>query len=190
MRMVRTAAALALTLGVAGCALAGPAATASPYAPRTAASIGATPTPGPTPSPKALLSMLPAKIGTTELHTFPVGQDWLARLATRLGIEIGELEVAYASDHGAAFVQMYAIRAAGIQAAQLLAALVTVAYPSGTAEVSSKTIAGRDVTVINQPETANRLGTFYAFAVGDTLIVAEAFAEPVVERAFQAVPGT
>jgi hypothetical protein len=50
-------------------------------------------------------------------------------------------------------------------------------------------IAGRKVTVINQPETANRLGTFYAFAIGDTLIVAEAFAEPVVERAFQALPG-
>ena len=134
--------------------------------------------------------MLPARIGTTELHTFPVGQDWLARLATRLGMETGDLQVAYASDHGAAFVQMYAIRAKGIHAAELLAGLAMVAYPSGKAEVSAKTIAGRSVTVINQPETANRLGTFYAFAVGDTLIVAEAFAEPVVERAFQALPAT
>ena len=105
-------------------------------------------------------------------------------------METGDLQVAYASDHGAAFVQMYAIRAKGIHAAELLAGLAMVAYPSGKAEVSAKTIAGRSVTVINQPETANRLGTFYAFAVGDTLIVAEAFAEPVVERALQALPGS
>jgi hypothetical protein len=190
MRMVRLIAALALTLGMAACANAGlPAATAPLSTLSSGASIAATPTPRPTASPKALQSILPANIGTTELHTFPVGQDWLARLATTLGIELRDLKVAYASDHGAAFVQMYAMRAAGLDAARLLAALQAVAYPTGEADVTSMMIAGRNVTVINQPETANRLGTFYAFAMGDTLIVAEAFAEPVVERAFQALPG-
>ncbi|MDQ2933914.1 MAG: hypothetical protein M3R49_02845 [Chloroflexota bacterium] len=134
--------------------------------------------------------MLPVRIGSTELHTFPVGQDWLARLASKLGIGTKPVAVAYASDHGAAFVQMYAIRVEGIDAGRLLGRLVAVAYPSGDVEVTSKLIAGRNVTVINQPTTAYRLGTFYAFAAGDTLIVAEAFAEPVVERAFQALPGS
>jgi hypothetical protein len=133
--------------------------------------------------------MLPVRIGTTVLHTFPVGQDWLTRLASRLGVSRSSLDVAYASDHGAAFVQMYAIRALGFDTSQLLATLAAVAYPTGKADVSSKTIAGREVTVINQAKTANRLGTFYAFGIGDALIVAEAFAEPVVERAFQALPG-
>ena len=132
--------------------------------------------------------MLPVRIGTTVLHTFPVGQDWLARLGSQLGVSRSGLDVAYASDHGAAFVQMYAIRAAGRDTPRLLTALAAVAYPTGTADVSSKTIAGREATVINQAETASRLGTFYAFGIGDTLIVAEAFAEPVVERAFEALP--
>jgi hypothetical protein len=134
--------------------------------------------------------MLPVRIGSTELHTFPVGQDWLARLASKLGIGTKSLAVAYASDHGAAFVQMYAIRVEGIDTARLLTGLAQVAYPSGDVDLSSKLIAGRNVTVINQPATADRLGTFYAFGEGDTLIVAEAFAEPVVERAFQALPGS
>jgi hypothetical protein len=181
--------AVALTLCAAGCAARGvPSAGAS--SPVTAVtSISATPTLGPTPSPVPLQAMLPARIGTTVLHTFPVGQDWLARLASELGVSRSSLDVAYASDHGAAFVQMYALRSTGLDTPRLLTALAAVAYPTGKADVSSKTIAGREVTIINQAETANRLGTFYAFGIGDTLIVAEAFAEPVVERAFQALPG-
>jgi len=132
--------------------------------------------------------MLPVRIGTTVLHTFPLGQDWPARLANQLGVSRSSLDVAYASDHGAAFVQMYAIRSTGLDTPRLLTALAAVAYPKGKADVRSKTIAEREVTVINQPETANRLGTFYAFGIGDMLIVAEAFAEPVVERAFRSLP--
>lgn len=180
---------MALAFCIASCASGDRPSTVASSPVVAVASIAATPTPGPTPSPKALQAMLPVRTGTTELHTFPVGQDWLARLATRLGIAASDLHAAYASDHGAAFVQMYAIRVAGFDTRQLLAALATVAYPTGQAEVSSKMIAGREVTIINQPETAIRLGTFYAFGIGDTLIVAEAFAEPVVERAFQALPG-
>jgi len=187
--MGRLIAAAALTLCAAGCGARGvpSAGASSPIA--AVASIAATPTAGPTPSPVPLEAMLPVRIGTTVLHTFPVGQDWLARLGSQLGVSRSGLDVAYASDHGAAFVQMYAIRAAGRDTPRLLTALAAVAYPTGKAAVSSKTIAGREVTVINQPETANRLGTFYAFGIGDTLIVAEAFAEPVVERALQALPG-
>ena len=186
--MRRLLVAVALTLCAAGCAARGVPSAGAPSPVAAVASITAPPTAGPTPSPVPLQAMLPARIGATVLHTFPVGKDWLARLASELGVSRRRLDVAYASDHGAAFVQMYAIRAAGVDTPRLLTALAAVAYPTGSADVSSKTIAGREVTVINQPETTNGLGTFYAFGIGDTLIVAEAFAEPVVERAFQALP--
>jgi len=188
--MIRVIAAAAVILCTAACATAAVPSTARPSTLSAAASIAETATLGPTPSPRPLQSMLPVRIGSTELHTFPVGQDWLARLASKLGIGMKRLAVAYASDHGAAFVQMYAIRVEGIDTARLLGGLAEVAYPSGDVDLSSKLIAGRNVTVINQPATADRLGTFYAFGEGDTLIVAEAFAEPVMERAFQALPGS
>lgn len=185
--MGRVAAVVFLVLAVAGCARVEQTA-ASPSTRPVTAPIASTPTSGATPSPKALQAMLPARIGTTVLHTFPVGQDWLARLTSELGIRRADLQVAYASDHGAAFVQMYAIRADRLSRARLSAALAAVAYPSGEVAMSSMVIAGRTVTVIDQPATRQRLGTFYAFGIGDTLIVAEAFAETVVERAFESLP--
>ncbi len=90
---------------------------------------GRIPTPSPRRTSGALQGLLPADFRGTEAHTFPVGQDMLARLAAAIGIRRRALEAAYASDHGPAFVQMYALRAAGHDPQELLDALPQAAYP-------------------------------------------------------------
>ena len=52
----------------------------------------------------------------------------LARLATAIGVRRRALEAAYASDHGPAFVQIFALRAAGHDPQELLDALPQAAY--------------------------------------------------------------
>ena len=99
------------------------AAQTEPSAASSSAPAGASPTPQPTPDERPLQGLLPADFRGTEAHTFPVGQDMLARLAAAIGIRRRALEAAYASDHGPAFVQMYALRAAGHDPQELLDAL-------------------------------------------------------------------
>jgi hypothetical protein len=133
-----------------------------------------------------LQGLLPADFRGTEAHTFPVGQDMLARLAAAIGIRRRALEAAYASDHGPAFVQMYALRAAGHDPQELLDALPQAAFPGASASsitVEPGQLAGRRVVVISEPSQAQSIGSFYAFVDGGTLIVAQALAEPVAEAA-------
>ena len=59
-----------------------------------------------------LEAVLPRELDGVELHSFAVGEDILARLASRFGVVPDDLETAFASDHGARFLQMYAIQAA------------------------------------------------------------------------------
>jgi hypothetical protein len=147
-------------------------------------------TPEPTPDDRPLQGLLPVDFRGVEAHTFPVGQDMLARLATALGIRRRALEVAYASDHGPAFVQMYALRANGHEADELLDALAQAAYAgaSGSVTVEERQLGDRRVTVISEPSQAVSIGSFYALVDGGTLIVAQALAEPVAEAAFQELP--
>ena len=76
-----------------------------------------------------LEALLPRELDGVELHTFAVGEDILARLASRFGVTPGELETAFASDHGARFLQMYAIRLPGTTADELAEGWSLVAYP-------------------------------------------------------------
>lgn len=162
-----------------------------PSAASSSAPAGASPTPEPTPDQRPLQGLLPADFRGTEAHTFPVGQDMLARLAAAVGIRRRALKVAYASDHGPAFVQMYALRAAGHDPLELLDALPQSAYPSaraGSITVEAGQLGDRAVTVISEPNLAGTIGSFYAHVDGGTLIVAQALAEPVAEAAFDELP--
>jgi hypothetical protein len=155
------------------------------------APANASPTPQSTPDVRPLQGLLPAGFRGTEAHTFPVGQDMLARLAAAIGIRRRSLEAAYASDHGPAFVQLYALRAAGHDPHELLAVLPAAAYPSapaGSVTVEPGQLADRSVTVISKPSQAGTIGSFYALIDGGTLIVAQALAEPVAQAAFDELP--
>lgn len=155
---------------------------ATPSAPRTAE---------PSPDARSLQDLLPADFRGVEAHTFPVGQEMLARLATAIGVRRRALEAAYASDHGPAFVQMFALRAAGHDPQELLDALPQAAYsiaPAGSVTVEPGQLGDRQVTVISEPSEAGTIGSFYAFVDGGTLIVAQALAEPVAEAAFEELP--
>lgn len=114
----------------------------------------------------------------------------LARLATELDMATDDLEVAFASDHGANFVQMYALRAPGHSADEILAGLVLVAFPDAqeTTTSTEQRLGVRMVTVISEPTEAARLGTLYCLADGQVLIVAQAFTEAVAEAAFDELP--
>ncbi len=115
----------------------------------------------------------------------------LARLAAAVGIRRRALEAAYASDHGPAFVQMYALRATGHDPQELLDALPQAAYPSapaGSISVAPGRLGDRDVTVVSEPNEAGTIGSFYALVDGGTLIVAQALVEPVAEAAFEELP--
>jgi len=149
------------------------------------------PTPQPTPDNRPLQGLLPADFRGTEAHTFPVGQDMLARLAAAVGIRRRVLEAAYASDHGPAFVQMYALRATGHDPQELLDALPQAAYPeapAGSITVAPGQLGDRSVTVISEPNAAGTIGSFYALIDGGTLIVAQALVEPVAESAVGELP--
>ncbi|HEX5578622.1 MAG TPA: hypothetical protein VFY43_03050 [Candidatus Limnocylindria bacterium] len=187
--------ALLLTLAtVAACSIPPTPPAALPTSPTEMAipSSASTPTSAaPTPDARRLQDLLPADFRGTEAHTFAVGQDMLARLATALGIRRRALEAAYASDHGPAFVQMYALRAPGHDPQELLDALPGAAYPAapaGAITVEVGQLAGRAVTVITEASQAATIGSFYAFTDGGALIVAQALAEPVAEAAFDELP--
>ena len=83
-----------------------------------------------------LQGQLPSQLGEVELHTFAVGQDILDRLVAHLGVAPDEVEVAYASEHGARFFQIYALRLSGSPASSLATAWAAVAYPPDVTDVS------------------------------------------------------
>jgi hypothetical protein len=159
--------------------------TAATTSPATAS---ASQTSEPTPDERPLQDLLPVDFRGVEAHTFPVGQEMLARLAAAIGIRRRALEAAYASDHGPAFVQMFALRVAGRQPQELLDALPAAAFPNAlpdAASITEQRLAGRRVTVISEPSAAATIGAFYAAIDGGTLIIAQALAEPVAEAAFE-----
>ena len=170
---------------------------AAPAEPSQSPSAIATPSASVTPAASAtaedlppLQAQLPSQLGGVELHTFAVGQDILDRLATHLGVEPEEVEAAYASEHGARFFQMYAIRLARSPASSLATAWAAVAYPPDVTDVSvaEETLDGRVVTVVNAPSAAARLGTFYLLPRDETLLVVQAFDRETAGEALSALP--
>lgn len=137
-----------------------------------------------------LATMLPIELGGVELHTFAVGEDTIGRLASNLGISVEELEARFASDHGARFLQMYALRAPSLGGPELVEAWTAVAYPPDVtdATISEESVAGRPVTVVNAPSAASRLGTYYVYDSHDTLIVVQAFDPQVAAEALAVLP--
>lgn len=121
-----------------------------------------------------------------------MAQDLLDRLAAALHVPVESVEAAYASEHGARFIQMLAIRVPGVDPDDLLDLFPGIAYPpdaSGEPEVGTATLAGRDVVVVHHPALAPRLGTFYGFTDGGVLIVVEALGPDAAEAAVAAMPG-
>ncbi|HEY7463380.1 MAG TPA: hypothetical protein VH987_02955 [Candidatus Limnocylindria bacterium] len=180
--------------GTATAALPTPSLSATSSEPSATASAAGSSSQQPSPAAddRPLQDLLPADFADTEAHTFAVGQEMLAALAAGVGASPDDLEVAFASDHGPAFVQMFAIRIAGHEPQELLDALPEAAYPEETPDsivVDEAQLGGRDVTVISQPEEVARLGTFYALIDGGTLIVAQTLAEEVAAAAIEALPG-
>lgn len=185
-----------LTLAMSGCA--GPPAStsllASPSPTVSTSEVGAVASAEPSASQLTpLAEVLPTELHGLALHTFAVGEDILARLAIELGVEPDDLETAFASEHGALFLQMYAIRLRGTTAAELAEGWSLVAYPPDVVDVAiaGETIDGTAITVVNSPSTASRLGTFYLdylSAPGETLIVVQAFDFSVAVEALASVP--
>ena len=195
MRPFRISALVVTVAALSACGAAPAPGAGSPGAANSPTTSAAGPTPSPTaePTPDArpLQSLLPADFRGTEAHTFSVGQEMLAHLATAIGVRRRALQAAYASDHGPAFVQMYALRVRGHDPQELLDALPQAAYPNAPADsitVEAGQLGDRQVTVISHSGQAATIGSFYAFTNGDTLIVAQAFAEPVAEAAFEELP--
>lgn len=137
-----------------------------------------------------LADLLPRELGGVELHTFAVGQDTVARLLTAVGATSSELEIAYASDHGARFLQLYALRVEGVDGETLLNAFANAAYDPAAGEIdrSHDEIGGKAVSVINQPASAQRIGTFYAYVLGNALLVAQALDRPTAEEGLAGLP--
>ena len=134
-------------------------------------------------------AMLPTELGGVELHTFAVGQDSLQRLASQVALDLADLDVRYASEHGARFLQMYAIRAPGVGGPELVDAWAAVAYPADITDVahSEQVIGTTTVRVSHAPSAAARLGTYYAFSLDDTLLVVQAFDPAVAAEAVAAL---
>ena len=134
--------------------------------------------------------MLPVELGGVELHTFAVGQDTVERLAARLGVDTEALELRYASEHGARFLQMYAIRASGVDGRDLVEAWAEVAYPDDVTDVTvgEQPFGGKAVTVIHSPSEGARLGTYYSYSAEDTLLVVQAFDPAVAAEALASLP--
>ena len=188
---------VALTLAVSGCA--GPPASGSPLAsPSPSPSVSASEVAAVASAERSasqltpLAEVLPTEVDGLALHTFAVGEDILARLAIQLCVEPADLETAFASEHGALFFQMYAIRLPGTTAAELAEGWSLVAYPPDITdvEIAGETIDGTAITVVNSPSAAYRLGTFYldANGPGETLIVVQAFDISVAVEALASVP--
>ncbi|MEX1156927.1 MAG: hypothetical protein WED12_07130 [Chloroflexota bacterium] len=187
MRHVTRLTAMALVLALAGCAALPP---GSPsFGPSTAASESpsAIGEPGGTPVP--IGTLLPRELHGVELHTFAVGQDSVARLLDELDATPSDLEIAYASEHGARFLQMYALRVRGYDGVTLLDAFALAAYDPATGEVSrtEEVIAGRDVSVVTQATSADRLGTLYLVALDDALVVVQALDRSTAEDGLSAI---
>ncbi len=183
--------ALILPIVLAACSAAAPAepsqspaATATPSA-RATPSVAATPEDLP-----PLQGQLPSQLGEVELHTFAVGQDILERLAAHLDVAPEAVEAAYASEHGARFFQMYAIRLPGSAASSLATAWAAVAYPPEVTDVSvtDETIDDLAVTVVHAPSAAARLGTFYLLPGDETLVVVQALDRETAEEALAGLP--
>jgi hypothetical protein len=187
---------VALTVAMSACA--GPAGSSSPIPSATpsavvtpSAALDAAASPEPSASATIpLTAVLPSELNGIELHTFAVGEDILARLATQLGVARSELETAFASEHGARFLQMYAVRVRGATGVALADGWAAVAYPPeiGDVTVGDEMLAGRTITVVDSPSTAYRLGTFYLDPRGDVLIVVQAFDLAVAVEALASVP--
>lgn len=158
--------------------------------PSVAASRTLPETTAPIVAERSLDDMLPAELGGVELHTFAVGEDALERLAVRLGLRPEELGVRNASEHGARFLQMYAIRAPGVSGRELLEAWDEAAYPEDILDATStqRTVSGKAVTATHSPSAASRLGTYYSYSVADTLLVVQAFDREVAAEALAALP--
>ncbi|HJP72502.1 MAG TPA: hypothetical protein VJ975_12365 [Candidatus Limnocylindria bacterium] len=122
----------------------------------------------------AIGDYLPVKLDGVELHTFAVAQDVTARLGQAVG---APLELAYASEHGARFIQTIAIRAPGTDASALAMLFPAAAFPpdGATADVSEADLGGEGVTAVADPAATARLGTYYLLARDDVLIVVETF---------------
>ena len=165
----------------------------SPATPSATVSQTQSPSPSSSIAPSApppVGDLLPDELDGVELHTFAVGQDVIDRLVTRLGITQPDLEAAYASEHGARFLQMYAIRVPAIEGPSVLDAFVASAYGpgEGNVTVAEQAVGGKPVTVVAQPATVARLGAFYATVTGDTLLVVQAFDPNVAADALAALP--
>jgi hypothetical protein len=134
--------------------------------------------------------VLPTTLGGVELHTFEVGHDILERLAAEIGVPRDQIEMAWASEHGVRFLQMYAVRLAGTPAASLATAWEAAAYPPDVEDVvvSDQTIGGRRVTVVHAPGAATRLGTFYVLAQDEILTVVQAMDSEVAAEAIASLP--
>jgi hypothetical protein len=193
----RVVAVLALTLALTGCAatsdggsrIASPSPSPSPSV--SASAVEASPSAESSATDVAPIeAVLPRELDGVQLHTFAVGEDILARLASRLGVTPDELETAFASEHGARFLQMYAIRLPGMTGAELAEGWSLVAYPPDTADVAiaGETIGDRPITVVDSPSTRSRLGTFFLDRRGDTLIVVQAFDFGDAVEALASVP--
>lgn len=193
MTTMRWALLAALAVGAVGCGTAetqpasdpaGPLASSTPAA--SASAEGLTPSS----SAAVLADLLPRSLNGVELHTFPVGADLIDRLASTLGIDSGTVEAAYASEHGARFFQTYALRVPGADGPRLLEAFAASAYDPAEGEFtrSEATVGGRSVIAVTQPTTAARLGTFYAYAIGDVLVVVQAFDPAVADEVLAALP--
>jgi hypothetical protein len=130
-------------------------------------------------------AILPTHLGGVELHTFAVGQDILLRLADQMGVGADAFEVAYASEHGARFLQMFAVRLDGTDAEELAAAWAGAAYPAEVtdAAVSEEGIDGMVIAVVDAPSARTRLGTFYLHPVDETLFVVQSFDRDVATEA-------
>ena len=138
----------------------------------------------------ALEAALPRELDGLELHTFPVGEDILARLAIKFGVAPDELETAFASEHGARFLQMYAIRLSGKTANELAEgwSLGLVSPEVDDVAIAGETIDAAPITVVDSPSTRSRLGTFYLDRHEDTLIVVQAFEFTDAVEALAAIP--
>lgn len=114
----------------------------------------------------------------------------LARLAATLGMEVSDLEVAFASEHGARFFQTYALRAPAVGGDRLMDAFLSSAYDVGEGEVavSDEVVDGKPVTIVLQPSTSARLGTYYAYTAGGVLFVVQALDPAVAEEVLAALP--
>jgi len=178
-----------MALALAACATPAPSPVETAVQTPTDRPIASAP-PNPTASEPArpLAEELPTHLGEVELHTFETGRDLLGRLAAELDVPPQELEVAYASEHGARFIEMYAIRLAGRSPADLAQALEPAAYIARDATVSSDVIDGTAVTVIDSPSEGPQVGTSYLVVLDETLIVIRTFERTDAEDALAALP--